>query len=206
MYTVRISSRKSFKKISYETKITKSQKQLFPALCVEVFTEEVMFHVEPDVVMEVVPLGIDVVREESGRGERPRRHGDQKAHERPPPTITSVISWNVFFYALVPWYHAETTQDCIENNITQAGWLLCRIPAVIGQEERSCRTDIQYIKRLMWIHQWNKPVKYVWIPSASTSMAESKRTCWPTQVTHLPIFSSIYCTHIHRKPLCTGQS
>lgn len=61
--------------------MTKSKKQLFPAWCVEVFTEEVMFHVESDVVMEAVPVGSEVAREESGRGEWPRRCGDQKAQQ-----------------------------------------------------------------------------------------------------------------------------
>lgn len=62
------------------------------------------------------------------------------AHEPPPPSpnFTSMIGWNVVCYALLHRYHAETKQDCIINNITQAGWLLCRIPAlwVIGHGSR----------------------------------------------------------------------
>lgn len=56
----------------------------------------------------------------------------------PPPDITSVISWNVVCYALLHRYHAEAKQDCIINDITRAGWLLCRIPAlwVIGHGSR----------------------------------------------------------------------
>lgn len=47
----------------------------------DVFTEEVMFYVEPDVVMEAVPVGIEVAREESGRGKWLRRRGDQKTQQ-----------------------------------------------------------------------------------------------------------------------------